>query len=80
MADNAAYRYDCRHKPIDTTVANIDTIKQHGTGIGNQDEKKCTTALYTQLKGVIEQADAECVVIGRRERKDAHRKGRATDD
>lgn len=60
------------------SVTDESKIMQHGTGTGNQDEAQCSTEDFAKLKPYIEQADQECVTVGRRLRKDGERAPRAT--
>jgi hypothetical protein len=50
-------------------VPNWATIGQHGTGTGNEDSSSCTATAYEQLKGVFDEAAAECTDQGRRNRR-----------
>jgi hypothetical protein len=40
-----------------------------GDGTGNEDESKCKPADYDKVKAKLEEAETECVIVGRRNRR-----------
>ena len=51
-----------------------------GDGTGNEDERKCTSSAYDKVKGKLEDAEEECIVVGRKRRGDRARRAGATDE
>lgn len=62
-ADN----YECEiKKSLEPTTPPPLTGK--GDGTGNEDQSKCTASAYNAVKGKLEQAEEECIVVGRHNR------------
>ena len=60
-------RYQCMVKSS-VEPATPPPLNGKGDGTGNEDESKCTPQKFDEVKSKLEQAEDECIVVGRRNR------------